>query len=208
MFTDSVVHPGVFVDVVAQMQHQIQILFGHMIVSCEVAAFKMLARRESELQFLRHDAHGWHCASLTDPTHCITRLKAIPVPRVWLQAREFNVDRMPQLRRGQFCARLRDLLKSFVCRDFPFHFVAFRLHSATVDRINRQTRPQHNSIAGGISRGNSQLKRILREGRPTDDGSLDESSQPWQSGQRGSGQHHVSSRHCQIVQMALGVHGD
>jgi hypothetical protein len=52
---------------------------------------------------------------------------------------------------GQFCARLDDLLKSFVGRDFPLHFVAFRRHPAAIQRIDGETRPQYNSIAGGIS---------------------------------------------------------
>ena len=123
----------------------------------------MLARRKSELQLLRHDVHSWHGSSLTDPTDGIARMKAVPVPCLWFESAQFDVNRVSQLRCGQFCTRLNNLPESFVDRDFPLHFVAFRSHPTAIQRIDGDTRPEYYAITGWVAGSDTQLKRILRK---------------------------------------------
>ena len=95
----AVVDPGVLVDVVAEVHHEIQVLTGHVFVRGEVTLLVVLARRDRESQAIDRRLRPRKRACAADGAQRVTGTEPIPVPAVGLEAGHFHVDRVRPFRR-------------------------------------------------------------------------------------------------------------
>ena len=138
----------ILVDVVAQEQHRVQVLFAHMAPGSEVAVVPTLARRVGEAQLLRPRIGRRKSARATRRAYRVSQHEAIEVPAIGLQARHFDVNRVCEFGRRLRLAALRDAGKLLVVRHLPAHrhgILAQALQSTGRD----QSRPQHDRVMSG-----------------------------------------------------------
>ena len=103
-----------FVDVVAEVNDEIEILSRHMFEGRVVAHLVVLARGECEAEAVRRGASGRHCAGAADRAQFAAGLEAIPVPAVGLETLGLDVYGMapiaaspPRCRSGRCASWLR-----------------------------------------------------------------------------------------------------
>ena len=90
----QVVAARVFVDVVAQVHHEIEIFLGHVLVGREEADLEMLARRDGESEPIDVRLRARKCARPADGTHLAAGAELVPVPAVRLEAGDFDMNRV------------------------------------------------------------------------------------------------------------------
>ena len=157
---------GAFVDIVAEMEHQIRMLGSHVLVGRVEARLVVLARGEREAQPLRHGFGSRHCSRAARRANRVPHGEAIPIPAVGLESGHFDMHGMGQFGRGNARAGSQDLPEHFVAGDFPTHAYVAGINSSAVERIRRKARPEHKPVRARIARGDSQSERIGAKGGP------------------------------------------
>ena len=95
MLPDSAILAGIFVDVVAQVQHQVEFFLGHVRVSGVQARLEMLAGSKGESHLRRLHIHSRQRARAADGALRLAARKTVPVPAIRLQPRQFDMNGMP-----------------------------------------------------------------------------------------------------------------
>ena len=165
MFAHEVVTPGTFVNVVAQMENEIEILLGHVLIRRVVTCFKVLARRNGKAQPIHPRPSGGKRSGAADRAHGIAGAELIPVPAVRLKAGHLDVHRMGPLGRRGDLPRLHDLRQAIIGRDLPLHFDGPSRHPTAVQRIDGETGPQDDAVGAGVAGTDAQRKWRRREFR-------------------------------------------
>ena len=155
--------PAILVDVVAEVEHEIEIFGGHVLIRREEAHLVVLARRDAELQPAHRRLPRHAGARAADRAEFTAGLELIPVPLRGLQAVDVDVDRMPEFRLGERRAGAHDVLHRIVRRHRPLDGHAHGIHAAEAirrERRGREARPQHDAIAERIARRDAQREGI------------------------------------------------
>ena len=152
---------AVLVDVVADVQHEVQVVaLPQRPVGGEVAAGVVAARDEREPQRVRVAGLVGCGLRPADDARLARRAEPVPVARVRPQPVHVDLDRVVGLRAGRLGALLDDVAEVLVVRELPPH--AQRLaepaarrgdRAARRLRRRRRPRPQHDRIAGRVAAG-------------------------------------------------------
>ena len=155
---------GVFVDVIAQKQHQIELLPRHVAVRAVKPVLPALAGGVGQAQFAR--ARIWRGRRARAPNAAgeITSMKSVKVPAVSGQALHFDVHRMRQLRHRHGLPLLHNLLELILVGDFPAH-VHRVIAQGRKQTLRQQTRPQHHAIRHRCAAGNTQCEGVAADAR-------------------------------------------
>ena len=153
---------GVFVDVIAEEDHQVQRLGGQVTPRGPVAVVPALAARDGEAQ-RRHLGVGRRCGARASRSALLAqRAEAVPVGPRGLQPRGLGVHAVrPGGLRSETAAR-SDAREAFVVRDFP-------AHRHLVGQVGAgQSRPQHHAVGPRLARGHAQpeARHVGRERVP------------------------------------------
>ncbi len=128
-----------FIDVVAQVHHQVQVLFGHMLVGGVEAGFVVLAGGESETQSVHHGRGRRTRARHRSLETAGTELIEIPARRA--QAVDFHMHRMAEVRRGHGLAFSYAFAESLVLGENPFDIHGLVRHATASQRIKGEAGP-------------------------------------------------------------------
>ena len=163
---------GVFVDVVAQEQHGVQVFVHHVAVGGVVAVLPALARGEGQAHALRQRLGRRGGAGARHGRGRVAVHEAVEVPAVRLQAGHLDMHGMAQRRQRRGLALAHDAAKAFVLGDFPAH--GQRVGQAAAGRAGghgaghravQQAGPEHEAVGRRRAAGHAQRKeRALRQG--------------------------------------------
>ena len=173
MLARPVVAAGPFVDVVAEMKDDVEILGGHVAVRGEEAGLVVLAGGEREPQAVDVRARSRQRPRAADRARRVAGVEAIPVPAVGLEALDFDVHRVRPLRPRRSRGRCRTTLPHrLVVGDFPADVDRLRRHAAAVQRIGREPRPEHDAVRRRIAGRDTERerRRSERDVAPRSDG--------------------------------------
>ena len=157
--------PGLLVDVVAEVDHQVEVARGHVAIGREVALLVLLARGEGEAQPLRRARGGRRGARATDRTLRRARPEPVPVGTPRFQAARLRMNRMGQRRDGLFGAARDDPGKGLVLGDLPVDRDRGIRHAAAFERLRREPRPKHDAVLARRARGDTEGEGIAGESR-------------------------------------------
>ena len=160
-------HP-VLVDVVAEEQHQVEILLRHVLVGGVEAHLEVLARGEREADPLGRVSLRDERAGAPDRAPLATHLELVPVPAAGLQAVDVDVHRVREVGIREGHAAAHDAAHVFVGRHVPVHGDAHGIDAAAAvrgERLDGQPRPQHDAVGQRIARGDAERERVGRERR-------------------------------------------
>ena len=151
---------GVFVDVVAQEQHRVQVFLAHVPIGAVVAMLPSLAGGVSQPQLLRHRIGRRESSGAPGGAFPVAGHEAVEVPAVRLQAGHFHVDRMGQRGLGLGLAALRDAAELLVVRHFPAH--GHRLCAQALEpSVGQQAGPQHDAVMRRRAAGHSEGEGVV-----------------------------------------------
>ncbi|MNS99671.1 hypothetical protein D3C72_1340790 [compost metagenome] len=150
----------IFVDVVAQKDHQVRIVRSRMAPGSVVAVLPALARGKHEPHALHGCAIGWGGACAADGAGLAIAVKAVVVPTVGRKAACQHVYAVAPTRCGQRFAFLHDMLELRVVRNFPLYGLRCKQGQLWA---GQEPRPQHHAVAGGLATGYAQAKELLAD---------------------------------------------
>ena len=160
----TIVRTGALVDVIAQMDHEVEVTGEHVPERGEVAVLVVLARNKREVEPVEILARCNRGPRPTSRTDFRSGPKLIPVPPSRLEPIDLDVNRMRQRGICRRRAALDDLEHVGVGRNTPVDFVVFiRRQSTAVERLGRQPCPEHNAVGPGVPRRHSQTEGVCRE---------------------------------------------
>ena len=148
---------GVFVQVIAQEQHQVQVFLRHVLVGAEVAIFPFLARGIGQPQPRRPGTWRGKGAGAPHRADFAVHLEAVKVPAVSVQALHFNVYRVRQFGQGLGLAALHDAREPGVVGQLPTDGQWRQPWRGDAEPTGGvQPRPQHHTVMGGRATGHAQ----------------------------------------------------
>jgi hypothetical protein len=153
---------GPFVDVVAKVYGEVQVLLGQMLVRVVEPVRIVLAGDERKLQGL-HRPYGWRRLRAPDRAGLVADTKPVPVPPRRLQPFDLDVHGVPQFGHREHGAALHEALHALVGGDLPLHGNRMTGHAAAFERLRRQARPQHHAGGRGIARRHAERKRVVAD---------------------------------------------
>ena len=157
----------IFVDVIAQVKHQIELVLGHVLVRRVISLLEMLARSEGESHFRRAGIRGRHRARAADRALGVAGAEAIPVPAIRLETIDFDVHRVAELRRGDARAVAQHVAHAVIRGDFPRDFDRFRRQAAAgFERAGRNRVHSTTPRGVGSPEATPSAERIGRKLRP------------------------------------------
>ena len=162
-----VLQRAVLVQVVASMQHQVDIALGDIAQHRVVAAVPGLAGTQRQPQLLQLRVRQRRGAEMTDRAFLIAIAgETIVVVTARAQAADFHMYRMGQL--GHRCSNtaLHQPAHARIFGHEPAHRHRPRWHATTVERVRGQPRPQHRALRIRIAGGNAEGERIAPQPRP------------------------------------------
>src|SRR5262249_13033110 len=151
VLTDAIAASAVraaFVDVVAGVKHEVEMLVSDPSKRGEVSTFVVIAAADGKPQAIDRGAGGRRGSGspgLAGPrglTDLVAGSKPVPVIASRLEPADLDVDAVAQFRPRERRASLRDHLKARVARNLPVHLDVRRRHAAALERLRRQSRPQ------------------------------------------------------------------
>jgi len=159
---------AVLVDVVAEEQHQVEVLLRHVLVGVVEAHLEVLARGERKADPLWRVLVRHERARSPDRAPFAPHLELVPVPTGRLQMVDVDVHRVGEVGIGEGHTAAHDVAHAVVGRDVPLHRHAHRIDAAAAvrgERLDRQPRPQHHAVGERIARGDAERERVGRERR-------------------------------------------
>lgn len=151
---------GIFVDVIAEKDHQVGIVLAGMAPGGVVAMFPALAGGIDQAQ-LRHRSTGSRrSAGAAGGTGLALAVKAVVVPAAGLQALGQHMHAVSAVWAGHGLAPAQDLAELRIMGQLPVH-----LHRAQQGcaGTGQQPRPQHHAAGIGLATGHAQAKQLLRD---------------------------------------------
>src|SRR5215208_469636 len=165
---DFAVPPGrdritpIFVDVVAVVEDEGQVLLRQITVCGVITGFVMLTAGDAEAQLLRRRRRERQRAGTAVDAFRAAGFEAVDIGPVGLQARDFDVDGMGDLRPSGRLALGHDVLEALVARDDPVHWHDAHAHAAVrLERLGSEAGPDDETIRRRIARGNTQAEWIM-----------------------------------------------
>ena len=158
---DGSLRSGIFVDVVAEPDHEIGVLLGDVAVRRVVAAGVVLATGHGELRLGHRDRGIGRRTGRADRTDVLADAKAV-VPHAWVE-RHDSVNTVPSLGSGDLRTTGKHRAELGSVADLPRHRDVVLGHAATVERVGRESRPQHDADRIWIPRGDSDGERVGRQ---------------------------------------------
>ena len=116
---DQFVAKPTLIDVVAYVDHEIQILVGQVAKGGVVAVLVVLAGRQAELQPGGMRVGGWGRPGSTDGANLTTGKKPVPVHAVRFEPLNFRMDGVGELRVRGALTFAYDPAKPLIRRNFP-----------------------------------------------------------------------------------------
>jgi hypothetical protein len=157
---DVIRAPGGFVDVVAHVDDQIEVVLEHVSIRDEIALLELLAGGEGEAEAVAVGAGGRRGPRTTDPAHLAASAEPVPVPARGLELIDFDADRVrPRGGRGRD-APLDHLAHAIVGGHLPLDGDRVGWHAAAGrGRRWSQARPEHHAVWEGIAGGDTERER-------------------------------------------------
>src|SRR5262249_2607233 len=157
---DVVRAPGGFVDVIADVDDQIEVVLAHVAIRDEVALLELLAGGEGEAETVAVSAGGRRGPRTTDPAHLASGAEPVPVPARGLELIDFDADRVRPRGRCGRDAPLDDLAHSIVGGHLPLDGDRVGWHAAAGRGGRRsEARPEHHTVWKGIAGGHTKRER-------------------------------------------------
>ena len=186
---DVIRAPGGFVDVVADVDDQVEVVLDHVAIRDEVALLELLAGGEGEAEAVAVGARGRRGPRAADPAHLAARAEAVPVPACGLEMLDLDVHRVrPRGRRGGDAA-LDHLAHAIVGRHLPLDRDRLGRHAARRrGRRRGQAGPEDHAVRRRIAGGHAERERRpgelgLRAGAPDEGWSEVRAAQRKRAGQ-------------------------
>ncbi len=154
-----------FVDVIAGVEHEVELFLGQPAVAGEVAGFEMPAPAHAKAQAIHCRAGRWRGDGATNLTGLAATTEAIEVFPSRREALGLDVHAVAKLRPRDCGARADDVPERAVGGDLPRHFDVGHRHAAAIEGLGSQPGPQHDALRPGIARRHAEGKRILLEHR-------------------------------------------
>ena len=149
---------GVFVDVVAQEQHQVRLVGGQMAPGRVMPMLPALARGKRYPQRPWQVTNRRRGARAACGAHRVAQHEAVVVPARGLQSLQLYMHAVAQRGQRGGLALLYDLGKACVLRHLPPHGVG-RQHLRRVGQ--QEPRPQHHAIRCRVAAGDAQCERVV-----------------------------------------------
>ena len=157
---------GTFVNVVAQMDDEIEVLAGEVVVSGEEAGLVVLAGGEGEAEARGESIGRWGGAGAAGRAEFGADLEAIPIPPFGAEAADLDMDGVRPRRIGDGGAGLDDAAHGFVFGDLPGDLDGLGRHTtAGFERFGRKAGPQDDAVGEWVAGCDAQGKWIRREFR-------------------------------------------
>ena len=147
----------VFVDVVAQEQHQVGLVGHKMVPGGVVTVFPALAGGKADAQRGGQVTGGRGRARAAGGADGIAQHEAVVVPATGRQAAQLHMHAVAERGQRGGLALLHDLGKACVVRHLPPHGVG-GLHQRRVGQ--HQPRPQHHTVGRRVSTGHAQREGV------------------------------------------------
>ena len=151
---------GVLVRVVAEVQHQVEVVLEHVAIGRVVAAGPILARCKREAELVDHRVLGRGGAKVPDGTLVVPRIELVKVIAAGPEPLDLDINRVGERgKRGRRPAA-HDAAHTDVRCDTPANPHGVVSHAAGVSRLGGEARPQDDAVRRGIARGDAERERI------------------------------------------------
>ena len=154
----------VLVDVVAEVQHHVEVLGGQPVVRGPVAVLPVLAVDHPDAQPHRVRPRRRGGAGASDRADQPAGAEAVGVLPAGLQAAHVDVHRVRPLRPGERDAAADRVPEGRVGRHLPLHRDRAGRHRARVVRVADQPGPQHHGVRERVAAGDAEPERAVRVG--------------------------------------------
>ena len=155
---------GIFVNVVAEVEDEVGLVFDHLLVGREEPGFEVLAGGNGKAELVGGGVGRGHGAGAADGAGGVAGFEAVGIPMIGLKAAGLDVDGVAELGGCVDLAGLDDLLERVVFGDLPMHLDGSLGHAAAgFERLGCETGPEDDAFVVGISRGNAEGKGIAGE---------------------------------------------
>ena len=148
-----------FVDVIAKMKDEIEILGRQVLVRGEVPELVMLAGSEGKSEAIDGSARRRQRSRASDRARHAAGAEAVPIRPVLLQAGHFDMNRMRRLGTRDRRAAADDLPHAVVSRHLPDDLDRRGRHASIGQRLGREPGPEHGPVGRGIARRHAQRER-------------------------------------------------
>ena len=152
-----------FVNVIAQVNDQVQVLAGQVLQRREQACLVVLATGKGKPQPIRRAFGRRSRSRAADRAGFAGGLEPVPVSASRLESLDLHVDAVSQPRRSRGGPGLDDLGHCLVGSDLPGDRHILRRHASTFKRLGRQSRPEHHALRLRISGSHAQRERVIRK---------------------------------------------
>ncbi len=176
---------AIFVDIVAIVEDEVELLLCDMAVGGVVARLEMLAADRGEAHLVDFRAHRRQRAGEAGQALLAGAFEAIPVKPAWLEPRHLDMHRMGEFGVGRFLPLSGDGLESVILRHLPVDRDGGERHAALrLERTGCEPRPDHEAVGQRVTGRHAERERIVREAqrlradrRGQDEGSGQEAAQ-------------------------------
>lgn len=154
------------VDVVAEVDDEVEVLLGHVVVRCVVAVLPRLAGGERELQVVRLRQCRRGGPGAAHGRYVTPRAETVVVHVVGLEPADLRVHRVGELGSGDHAAALHDMPEGLVGGHFVLDPDGHLRHAAQPvhrERIRRQPRPQHDTVGQRLPGRHAEGERVTAE---------------------------------------------
>ena len=159
----QILSPGTFVDVVAQMDDEVELLVGHVPIGGVKAMLVLLAGGEGEAETADIGGAGGGSARAAHGAGNATDAPAIEIFRAGPQAAHIGVGGMAEFRRRGHAAAPLNARKSGIGGDFVIDSQDIHVKTCLAQHGRVEPRPEDRRIGPGIARGHAEIKRIFRQ---------------------------------------------
>ncbi len=151
------------VDVVAGVEHEVELLVGDVPKRREVAHFVVIAAAHGVANPIDAGAFCRRGFRATDLTGLAAGKEAVEILPARLKAAGLDVDAVTKLGSSNRLSRLNDRAKGAVRGDLPADLDVRGRHAAAVVRLGRQPCPQHDAVRPRVSRRDTHREGIRPE---------------------------------------------
>ena len=151
VFPGTIVDSAIFIDVVAKVNDEIEVLLLHVRIAVEITAFEMLAGGKGKTNEFGVGVVGGSGSSPADRTGFVSGMKTVVIPAMRSETVHLNVNRVTQLRHRECIARLGKILELLIGGDLPADPDRFRIHAASVEWLRGEAGPENDAIRLRIS---------------------------------------------------------
>ena len=153
-----------FINVVAEMDDEIEVLAGEVVVGGEEAGFVVLAGGEGEAEARGEGVGRGRGAGAAGGADLGADFEAIPIPTLGAEAADLDVDGVRPRRIGDGGAGLDEAGHGFIVGDLPGDFDGLGQHAAGgFEGLGGEAGPEDHAVGERIAGRDAQGKRIRRE---------------------------------------------